>query len=230
MKIDMHTHCLPVSRCAHHEPELLPDMFRSSGIDAIVLTNHCYPHHCERLGDTYEKQANAYVEAYRCCKKKGENVGVKVFFGAEVKLINEPNCPEFLLYGISEEDFISYYPLYQKSQKELYDFCEQKNIVMVQAHPLRKEQGYVPADMRYVHGIEVYNSHRQCDARYEDSLKLALDYGKIKTSGTDFHVKQQAGLAGMIVPDCIDDQFMLRDFLRENKAVIFSKDCILFEE
>ncbi len=230
MKIDMHTHCLPVSLCAHHEPELLPEIFRDYNIDAIVLTNHCYPTHCDNLGDTFEKQANAYVDTYRRCKEKGEALGVKVFFGVEIKLIKEPNRPEFLLYGISEEDFISSYPLYEKTQKELFDFCEQKNIIMVQAHPFRTEQGYAPADMRYVHGIEIYNSHLSFDARYDDALKLALDNKKIKTSGSDFHVKGQAGLSGMIVPDHINDQFILRDFLLENKAVIFDEKGILFKE
>lgn len=230
MKIDMHTHCLPVSACAHHDPELLPEMFNSRGIDAIVLTNHCYPAHCKRLGDTLKEQADAYVDIYRRCKKKGESVGVKVFFGVEIKLIHEPNHPEFLLYGISEEDFISSYPLYEKTQKELFDFCEQKNIIMVQAHPFRTEQGYTPADMRFVHGVEIYNPHLLFDSRYDDALKLAMDNGKIKTSGTDFHVIDQAGLAGMIVPDYISDQFMLRDFLRENKSIIFDKNGVLFKE
>lgn len=230
MKIDMHTHCLPVSRCAHHEPKLLPEMFLSSGVDAIVLTNHYYKAHCEMLADTFEEQANIYVDVYRRCKNRGAEVGFKVFFGAEIKLVNEPNKPEFLLYGISEEDFIASYPLYEKSQKELFEFCEKKDIIMVQAHPYRTEQGYSPADMRYLHGIEVYNPHPHFDTRYSDALKLAVDNGKIKTAGSDFHIKAQAGVAGMIIPDDIDDQFKLRDFLKENKAVIFAKDGILFKE
>ena len=136
----MHTHSKPVSLCAHHEPELLPDLFQKGGIDAIVLTNHCYPTHCEGLGETPQKQAEAFVNTFHRCHARGENIGVKTFFGVELKLINEPHCPEFLLYGISEEDFLSSYPLYGKTQNEVYDFCERKNILMVQAHPFRIEQ------------------------------------------------------------------------------------------
>ena len=230
MKIDTHTHCKPVSRCAHHEPEQLPAMFAAKGIDAIVLTNHCYPAHCDPLGDSFEAQAQAYVEVFQRCKESGEKIGLKVFFGVELKLINEPHCPEFLLYGISEKDFTETYPLYNRTQKELFDFCNQKDIIMVQAHPYRTEQGYSPADMRYVHGIEIYNPHLLFDARFDDALKLAQDNDKLKTSGTDFHVVDQAGLAGMIVPDEIEDQFMLRDFLKQNRPVIFNKDGILYEE
>lgn len=74
MKIDMHTHCLPVSRCAHHVAELLPDMFREASVDAIVLTNHCSPYHCDVLGETHEKQAMAYINTYRRCKKIGDSI------------------------------------------------------------------------------------------------------------------------------------------------------------
>ena len=147
----------------------------------------------------------------------------------EIKLINEPNKPEFLLYGLSEEDFISSYPLYNASQKELFDFCEQKNLIMVQAHPYRIEQGYAPADMRYVHGIEVYNPHSLFDPKFDKTLELAIQNKKLKTSGSDFHVKAQAGKAGMIIPDNIKDQFMLRDYLLNRSQIIFNKDGVLYE-
>lgn len=226
----MHTHCKPVSLCAHHEPEFLPEIFKQKGIDAIVLTNHCYPFHCDKLAETHNAQARVYVEAYNRCKQSGQKIGIKVFFGCEIKLINEPNKPEFLLYGISEEDFISSFPLYNKSQKELFDFCNEKDIIMVQAHPYRTEQGYAPADMRYVHGVEIFNPHLSFDSRFEDALKLAQDNNKIKTSGSDFHVEKQAGLAGMIIPDNIDDQFMLRDYLKQNRFEVFNENAIIYKE
>lgn len=229
MKIDMHTHCLPISRCAHHKPEELPQIFMANGIDAIVLTNHCYPAHCEPLSLDLNEQAKIYIDIFHKCKKAGEKIGLKVFFGVEIKLINELNKPEFLLYGLSEEDFLSSYPLYNKSQKELFDFCNQKNILMVQSHPFRAEQGYAPADMRYVHGIEVYNPHPLFDARFEKALQLAIDNNKIKTSGSDFHSKDQVGRAGMIVPDDINDQFMLRDFIKKDNQIIYCSDGILYD-
>ena len=68
------------------------------------------------------------------------------------------------------------------------------------------------------------------DSRMEDALRLAEENGKLKTSGSDFHVERQAGVAGMIVPDDIGDQFMLRDFLRTDHAVIFDHNGILLSE
>ena len=229
MKIDMHTHCLPVSICAHHFPEIIPEMFISKGIGAIVLTNHCYPVHCNRLSEDLREQAKIYVETFNKLKAKGEEVGLKVFFGVEIKLIQEPNKPEFLLYGISTQDFIESYPLYNYTQKQLFEYCNDKNIIIVQAHPYRTEQGYAPADMRYVHGIEVFNPHFRFDARFNDSLYLAEQNNKLKTAGSDFHTEKQVGLAGMIVPDYINDQFELRDFLKNGKQILFDRDAIIYE-
>ena len=110
----------------------------------------------------------------------------------------------------------------------LFDFCNSKNVLMVQAHPYRTEQGYYPADMKYVHGLEVYNPHLLFDPKFEETMELAESNNKIKTAGSDFHIKDQAGLAGMIIPDDITDQFMLRDYLLNGDQVIFSKDGIIY--
>ncbi len=217
----MHTHCLPISRCAHHPAEELPKFFAKKGIDAIVLTNHCYPAHCEPLSPDLNEQAKKYIETFYRCKTAGEQIGFQVFFGAEIKLIHEKNNPEFLLYGFSERDFIESYPLYHSTQKELFDFCNQKNIIMVQAHPYRMEQGYAPADLRYIHGIEILNSHPLFQNRFEQALMLADQNSLLKTAGSDFHIQDQAGNAGMIVPNDIENQFMLRDYLRKKETIIF---------
>ncbi len=228
MKIDMHTHCLPVSACAHHLPELLPDMFREKNVDAFVLTNHYYPAHFNRLSSDLNEQANIYLDTFKKCHEAGKKAGVKVFFGAEIKLTKEPNAPEFLLYGLLEQDFLDSFPLYNHTQKELFDFCNEKDIIMVQSHPYRTEQGYAPCDMRYVHGVEVYNPHPRFDSRLDMALKLADENNKIKTAGSDFHIKSQAGVSGMIVPDSINDQFMLRDYLKAGEQILFDKSGIIY--
>lgn len=227
MKIDMHTHCLPVSLCAHHQPEELPHFFKNAGMDGFVLTNHCYPRHCDELSNVLIEQAKIYVDVFHRAKKTGENIGIKVFFGCEIKLINEPNKPEFLLYGLSEDDFINYYPMYNVSQKELFEFCNQNDILMYQSHPFRKEQGYAPAIPKYMHGVEVYNPHLRFPPRYEEATSFADENNLLKSSGSDFHEESQAGLAGMVLPESVNDQFMLRDYLKSGRYEIFDKNGIL---
>lgn len=224
MKIDLHVHCRPASLCSHHQPEEIPAMFKAAGLGGFVLTNHYYPNHLFSLGDTPEVQAGAYIDVWRRAYEAGKKIGISVLFGAEVKLMEEPNEPEFLLYGFTEKQMKDSYPLYHLSQKELFDYCNANDILMYQSHPFRIEQGYAPADPAYMHGVEVYNPHLLFPARFEEALALAKENGKLMSAGSDFHEEAQAGLSGMIVPDGIGDAQELRDFLRENKPVIFDKD------
>ena len=221
MRIDLHVHCLPISRCAHHQPEEVPVFFRKKGIDAICLTNHCYPHHCNQLSPNREEQARQYIEIFERCWESGDQIGVRVFFGVELKLIHEEHQPEFLLYGLSESSFLKSYPLYDLSQKDLFEFCNHENILMIQAHPFRYEQGYKPADVRYLHGIEVYNPHPLFPARSQEATKLADTYGLVKTAGSDFHIDFQAGSAGIMATEDIRNQYELRDYLRSKKQDLF---------
>lgn len=225
----MHTHCLPISRCAHHQPEDLPEIFLKKGINAIVLTNHCYPAHLTPLTEDLNEQAEIYIDTYRRCKAKGEEVGVKVIFGVELKLINEPNTPEFLLYGLSEEDFKESFPLYNKTQEELFEFCNSKNVLMIQAHPFREEQGYAPANMEFLHGLEVYNGHPHFDNGLKNTIPLTDRYNLLKTAGTDFHVEMQAGLVYIEMPEKIEDQFMLRDYIKNGKIEIYNTNGMVYK-
>lgn len=224
MKIDLHTHCRPVSCCASLGPEEMAEHFKNNGLDAIVVTNHYHPGHCGAISEDLDVQKNVYAETVRRCREKGKEIGLKVFFGAELKLVREPNEPEFLLYGLSEELFLETYPLYCMSQKELFDFCNEHDILMVQAHPYRTEQGYAPADMNFVHGVEVYNPHFVFETRFEDALALAEKHSLLKTAGSDFHVPEQVGMAYIEVPDDIEDQFALRDFLKKGIIEIYNKE------
>lgn len=219
--MDLHCHCNPGSQCATIAPEEAPALLKAAGIDGMVLTNHCYPRHCNSLTPDLKEQPKRYVEVYHRAKKAGEALGVKVFFGAEITLINEVKKMEFLLYGLSEEDFLASFPLYEYSQKELFDYCNQKDILMVQAHPFRSEQGYTLADVRYMHGIEAMNEHINFADHFDEAVRIAKENHLIITGGCDFHYPQQAGMGGMILPDTIEDQFMLRDYLRTRPARFF---------
>ena len=178
----------------------------------------------QQQSDDLKEQAKIYVDVFEKTKKAGEAIGFKVFFGCELRLVIQPNKPEFLLYGLKIEDFLDTYPLYNEDQKTVFDFCNKNDILMVQAHPYRTEQGYFPADMKYVHGVEVYNPHPSFDPRVEESLKLANENNLIKTIGSDFHFKSQGGNTAMIFPDDTNDQFMVRDYLKKGKVQFYTRD------
>jgi hypothetical protein len=61
----------------------------------------------------------------------------------------------------------------------------------------------------------------KCGLPRDKAQKFAAEHHLLQTGGCDFHYPHQAGLAGMILPDTIEDQFMLRDYLRSHPARFF---------
>ena len=57
-------------------------------------------------------------------------------------------------------------------------------------------------------------------------IELAKENGKIITAGSDFHFDREDVYDGMLIPDEITDQFMLRDYIRQGKTVLFGRDGI----
>jgi len=227
MKIDTHVHCKPVSLCAHLYPESLVKCQKDGKVDAILLTNHYYPDHLNQFGHDFTNQLDEYFKCYNEAYKFGKEIGLKVLFGSEVRLINVTNTPEFLLFGFSENLMKKSFPLYTYTQKELFDYCNANDILMYQAHPFRTSQGYCPANTNYMHGVEVYNQHMFESFHLPKSLNMARKAKLLISAGGDFHYQNEAGNAGMIVPDEIETSFDLRDYLKKGEAILYDKNGII---
>ncbi len=230
MRWDMHVHSLPVSRCSKFQPEEVPVKLKEAGVDNFVLCNHYYPGHLNWVGETLPQQVEAFIDCYNKVKEASEKLGMTAIFGAEVRLINVENAPEFLLYGITFEHMREYLPLYEYTQEDLFEYCNKRNILMYQAHPYRIEQGHKPANPEFVHGIEVFNGHFNFNPKYETCVELADSNGLFHSAGSDFHDPEDAGLGGIIIPDdfIISDSLDLRDFLLKNpKPKIYQNPCVM---
>lgn len=230
MRWDLHVHSLPVSRCAQFQTEEVPARLKEAGVDNYVLCNHYYPGHLSWLGENLEQQTEAFIDCFNKGAEAAKALGMTAIFGVEVKLINMNPSLEFLLYGITPEHLREYLPLYEYTQKELFEYCEARDILMYQAHPYRTEQGYCPADPAYLHGVEVFNGHFRFNPRYEMCLEFADSNGLAHSAGSDFHDPEDAGLGGIIIDDnCrISDSLELRDYLLANrKPKIYQNPCVL---
>ena len=238
MLIDTHVHGKPHSLCSQVPMLELPALFKQKGFMAFMLTNHFYEYHLRWLGNTYSEQEEENKKANNEVKKKGEEIGVKVFFGAEVRVtdirIDENNNevpfrPEFILFGLTEEILRKSLPLYELTQKELFCFANENNILMSQAHPYRTAQEHRPANMKYTHAVELYNGHPNFPTRIEDTLLLAKENNLFVTAGSDLHVAYQCGKAGMRVPDFIENSVDLAEFIKNNKPKNLNDNKLIIE-
>ncbi len=239
MLFDTHVHSNPGSICSQVALEEMPAIFKNAGYGGFMLTNHFYEKHLSMLGQNFKEQKENFISIYRHLKEKSAEYGLKVLLGAEVKVTDERADdsgltsafrPEFLLFGLTEKILLDAPTLFKFTQKELYEFAEDNGMMIYQAHPFRTAQGYYPADMRYIHGIEVFNGHPNFPAETERSLALAKDNNKLQSAGSDMHVAFQCGSAAMVLPDDIDDSTDLCAFLKTNtpKSLDIMKKRIFF--
>jgi hypothetical protein len=150
-----------------------------------------------------------------------EKYGLKIFYGLETRLL----CinTEFMLYGFDKEFLHRYPKLYDLTQKELFDLSKEYNLFMYQTHPFR--DGVTAGDPQYLHGAESFNGHYHHRNKNALANEFCDRYNLIKMSGTDFHHEGQPITAGIYIPEEINTNRELTDFLLKGKfELIEQKD------
>ncbi len=215
LKIDPHTHSKGISLCSEADVKGIIDMRESAGYDGIVLTNHCQPWYYP--AEEHKNYIERAIEEYHRAKAYGESKNFRVYLGIEVTLL-QPQYADWLLYGVTEEFLRNSPCLYQLSQKQLFEICEQAGILLVQAHPYRGEQR--PGDPNYMHGIEI-----NCTAGDAEKAALveafAAENHLLVTCGTDFHGVERETIGGIFLPEACQTATDLAAYLKQGKKCYF---------
>lgn len=213
MKIELHCHT-DGSPCAKCPPHIVMESYKENGYDAVVVTNH-YTHWIyDAYGFKSEKEyAEYFVKLIDDAITAGEKVGIKVFYGMEIRL--KQTLTEYMLFGISKDLILQNPTLYDLTQEELFSFCQNNGVFMYQTHPFR--EGVSVGDARFMHGAEAFNGH----FHHVNNNKLADEfcekYNLIKLEGTDFHDEGQPITTGIIVDEQVNDIFELVKVIRSGK-------------
>lgn len=221
MKIELHFHTSEVSPCGCVGAEDGIKLYKEYGYDAVVVTDHFSPYVYEsakdRLGEEYKAEHS--LIGYRKAKEAGEKYGVKVFLGCEICLYGASN--DYLLYGI-DEDFFNHPEYMRMRVRELSDFCRERGIILVQAHPMRNNMTIVRPEL--LDGIEINNGNPRHDSRNDIAEEWAEKYKmKIRTSGSDFHQTEDAGQGGIITDRDINSMEDLKKLLLSGDFRIIHK-------
>ena len=199
------------------------DCFAQVGMD-FVLCNHYNALYTKPFGGAYEadEYPKRFVDEFYSAKRYGLTKGVKVFFGIEVAIVM-PDCPyaEFLIYGATPEFLLAHPKMYDLSQDELFELTQKNGLMLVQAHPFRKEQGHFPHDCTKVDGVEI-NCHYRFLREENKVRELGAKYDLAVTCGSDFHKKGQEGTGGIICGDVSSEQ-ELKDVLLSRNFQIFTR-------
>ncbi len=212
MKIELHAHTAEVSPCGKMPAEELVRRYAEAGYDALVVTDHLVGGRNKEL--PMRERADRYLSGYRAARKAGEERGVQVFLGAEVRFASA--YEDILIFGVEESDIPWLYAVMDAEigYQGMYDVFHARGLLVVQAHPFRPNLNRIP--YQYLDGSEAFNGHPGHDSRNDLAMEFAVQGGPgfIKTSGSDAHEPHHVARGGIETDQPIADSRALADYLR----------------
>ncbi len=220
-KTELHTHSSPTSSCADFSPEEVVRLYKDTGYDSVVLTNHFAIGKLK--GETTKDMINWYLEDYYKALEEGKKVGLNIILGAELRFTENMN--DYLIFGICPDDLFDIYALLPYGIDNFYkEYKNDKNII-IQAHPFR--DGMKEVSPQSLDGIEVFNMHPGHNARIAFGAKYACENNLIVTAGSDFHHEGHNSLCAILTKKCLKDSYDVAKVLKEGKYKISIADLIV---
>ena len=231
--IELHCHAAEVSGCSTLSGAQLADLYKSYDYHAIVIMDHYYKGFFDGLGDIpWNEKVDRFLLGYRNAKKRGDEIGLSVILGMELRFNNNSN--DYLIFGLDESILYDHPELYNLGVREFSQFARDNGLLFIQAHPFREWMVVINHD--YLDGIEIYNAHPWHNSRnylaalaYDEQLKRHqsnpdnADRPFIATVGSDCHEPQHCGNAGIYTDRLPSNSAELVAILREQKYETYIK-------
>lgn len=213
IKVELHAHTYPASRCGDVSPEDTVETYAKNGADAIVITNHFFPGMMERprwANLSHAELVEYYLEDYYKAKKRGDEIGVSVIFGTELRF--SENINDYLVYGLEPSELVDVISYFDKGISEFYRDYKSEDRLIFQAHPFRKGMELAPLDS--IDGIESFNVHPGHNSCIGFAAKYVRDNSLLSIGGSDFHEPDRFGLCYMRCKSAPKDSSELVEILR----------------
>lgn len=223
MLIDIHIHTSNVSRCGKVPADEVVRLYKeNTGCGAIVVTDHinesflnAAPNNDPERED-WQDTVTRHMAGYKLAKKAGDNLGIRVFYGCELRFDTDPN--DYLVYGMSEGFMRSHPHLNRMTIKEFSPLARENGILVYQAHPFRDGMNIVNPEKLF--GVEVGNGHERHNSRNDFATFWADCNGLHKIAGSDFHWAGDEGHGGIVTANDIETYDELLDVLRDDKYLL----------
>lgn len=214
-QIELHAHTFPTSGCSQIHPREMAETYKKLGYDAVTITNH-FLHQGNRNKEEY---IDAFLNDFEQTKKFGEEIGLKIYLGAEIRFTENNN--DYLIFGVNKEMLSEIYDLLPLGIENFRKSYPMSKSVFVQAHP--KRDGMQPIDPRLLDGVEVFNMHPGHNSRVGlASLYASENNVSVITAGSDFHHpnKKHEGVSALRASFLPCDSFELASILREGDYLL----------
>ncbi len=183
---ELHFHTKETSSCGMVSALDSVPRYKEAGYDLIVVTDHLNRFHFYDYyfnGMSWEQALENWLAGYRAACKAGEECGIKVLLGAEIKF--DTNNNDYLVYGITEELLRNNPLLWELGEEAFSRFAKENGLFFAQAHPYRDTM--VRCDPSLLDGVEIHNAHPHHNSRNELAVKFCKENDLIPLCGQDFH-------------------------------------------
>lgn len=219
--LETHLHNSEVSPCANLFAQEIPKIYKDAGYAALAVTNHLSAFAVSFLeGDTPQDRIKSFLKGSRLLIEAAQKEGLKAFLSMEVTLARY-QWQDYLVYGDLEEGLMEHPFLYTYTQARLYELAQEYGWAVFQAHPFR--QGCTLGAPQYMHGIEVYNGTHNSKEVFDRSINFCQNNNLKMIAGGDFHDTGHQGKAGIIIPEDINSEKQLAEYLINNQSELFIK-------
>jgi len=215
-QIELHAHTSPASACSQINPKEMVETYKKLGYDAVAITNHFMYQHNNVLKEDY---INAFLFDFEQTKKFGQELGVKVYLGAEIRFTENNN--DYLIFGINKEMLSDIYDLLPLGIENFRKNYPMPDGVFIQAHPMR--DGMQAIDTKLLDGVEVFNMHPGHNSKVGlASLYASENNLSIIVAGSDFHHpnRRHEGVAALRTACLPEDTFELAKLIKKGDYLL----------
>lgn len=216
-KLETHMHTKESSLCGQVSAESMVRMFKLSGYDGIIVTDHFIN------GNTavdrslpWDEQMDAFFRGYELAYEAGKKYDLKVFPGLEYNY----KTTEFIILGLGKEWFKQNQQVMDMKPEEFIPFFQKAGGFVIHVHPFR-EASYITGHRYYpllVDAVEVLNLGNTDPAYNELAYRYAIEYKKPMTAGSDAHHFGVDYGAGIVMDKAPNDIYDIINTIRSGKG------------
>ena len=222
-KIETHLHTELCSSCGFLAPETIIAGYKEAGYSAICVTDHFSRYNFGKMGWPSNKDdwsVDRFLEGYRRVAALGEEAGITVYRGAEVRFDGSPN--DYLLYNYPLSLLEDPEAVFTMGPVTFYQQCHEAGALLIQAHPNRET--CTPGDLRYLDGMEVLNTHPRHENDNHKTLALIETAPHlIGLGGSDCHRLPDIAGGGIQADVLPKDDFGFVQLLRSKNFRLLGK-------
>ena len=206
-KYETHCHTSEASRCGRMSGAAVAEFYASLGYTGIFTTDHFFNGSSNVPKDlSWEEKIAVFLSGYSAAKRRGEELGLDVFFGIEYNY----GQTEFLIYGADEAFLLAHPDCDRMEMRDFLTLCHENALFCVQAHPFR-QRGYIKCLRLYpdiTDAVECVNAAHPLapdgSVPFDERARwYASSYSLPVTGGSDCHIPNMAMMGGIYTEERI---------------------------